>query len=146
MTAPLVLADPVIDLLPWTKTQAQLAPLHGGRVYWRFPTGLKTYPAIRLYDAVPPLIPPSGGGLPMVEAHVAFDIWADPEGDGTDFPAVKQIATTIVAVFHDMAPGTLIGNTLVKNADATTAVFSPDPETGCARYVIGVSIYATTPN
>lgn len=133
MSTPLVLPDPLVDLRDWARTHPRLVPLLAGRVYWNFPDDLNTYPAVRIYDSVVPTILPSGGGIPAVDAHIAWDIFG---GAKTDFLAVKAISITLVAILNELQPDTIIGDTRVKNVDAIGGINSPDPATGFPRYVL----------
>src|SRR5207248_1331565 len=92
------------------------------------------YPAVRLYDSVPPSIAPNGGAIPLVDAMVAFDIFGDAS-DGS-FQAVKAVATTLTAVIDAINCGTIIGGTRVLNADVIGGSSDDDPATGWPRYVI----------
>lgn len=129
----ITIADPLVDLLDWCRTHPDLTPLLGARTYWKFTASIDTYPAMRIYDSVLPVILPSGGGLPITDAHIAFDIFG---GAPADFLAVKQIATTLVAILHTFPQNYIIGNTMVKNAEVTGGINSPDPATGNPRYVL----------
>jgi hypothetical protein len=140
--ATLVLPDPIVDLRDWFRTHPDLMPLAGDRWYWKFPDALATWPAVRMYDSEPPVILPNGGGIPLIDAHIAFDIFG---GSDADFLTVKAISLTLVAILNQLQSDTIIGNTMVKNADATGGINSPDPATGFPRYVLDTRWLCTTP-
>jgi hypothetical protein len=133
MTTMTPVCNPLIDLKPWLIAQPDLAPLHGGRVFFKFPVGLDAYPAVRMYNSVLPVFLPNDGGMPVVDAHIAFDVFG---GSDEDFDAVNAIATTLVGVLNAIQPGTVIGGTRVLDADAIGGTDSPDPATGWPRYIL----------
>lgn len=128
--------EPLTDIRTWLRTEPTLAPLNGGRVFFRFGDGTVTYPATRLYRA--------GGGYQTVEAplmdlRVGIDVWGAAPGpavtEGT-FAQTDQLTVAYETAMNALPPGTVIGGTVLYYAAPTGAPFNPDPDDGAPRFTI----------
>lgn len=128
--------DAMADIRAWARAHSELNPLHGGRVFFRWPNGLNDWPSIRIYDfgTVQP------GEVPLVDLRVSFEITGRPvsatTGGGT-FADVSALRWAVVDACHNLAPGRIgSGATYVGNVSVTGMTPSPDPDTGAARYIV----------
>jgi hypothetical protein len=133
------------DLRYWLRNHPNLAPIHGGRCFFRLPD-FPVSPLMRLYRA--------GGGVqsdsevPMQDLRAAIEIWGmtDPTSGRSDYTPLTNLQMGLEDACTNVQPGMLInpsGNTLIHNANFTTGFDSPDPDTGWPRIVCDVTFTVT---
>lgn len=123
------------DIRNWLRTNEWIAPIVGGRVFFRLPDNPNPtkVPFIRLTR--------SGGGIqadsefPMYDIRVAIEVWGM---DGKHYDLVRQAVLAIEQAALVLQPGTILGSngTVGKNINVTTAFDSPDPDTGWPRIIM----------
>jgi hypothetical protein len=122
--------DAMPDIRSWLRNHSYLASLSAGRVFFSIPPKITQAPFIRIYR--------SGGGpqaeseAPVSDIRVGIDVWGLT---GADYTAVRSTVRAIEAAAHDFQPGTQLGSTgtIGLNVNVTTAVDTPDPDTGWPR-------------
>lgn len=112
------------DLKNLLINQPNLAPLHGGRVYFRIP-GNPKYPLMRLYRAGGGKV---GQGPQEMVVRYAIEVLGGTV-TGASFLGVRQL-TAIAESFFDNLENVVQGGTLFQNAVVSTVVDKPDPDTG----------------
>lgn len=132
------------DLRYWLRNHPNLQPIHEGRVFFRLPDHPKT-PCIRIYR--------SGGGVqneseaPVQDIRVSIELWGS---DFKEYDRLDGLRSLVEDLFDNAEVGQLInptGNTILWNANMTTAFDAPDPETGWPRIVCDVilTVVAASP-
>ena len=127
--------DALPDIRFWLRNHHYLKDLSQGRVFFSIPPSVKKAPFIRIYR--------SGGGpqseneAPIMDLRLGVETWGMA---GADYEAVRQTALAIEQAAHDFDPGTVLGpnGTVGQNINPTTAMDSPDPDTGWPRIVLDV--------
>ena len=127
--------DAMPDIRYWLRNHPYLSALSAGRVFFNIPPKVKTAPFIRIYR--------SGGGpqidseVPMSDLRLGIDVWGM---SGRDYDVVRQTVLAIESAAHDLDPGTVLGptGTVGQNISVTTALDTPDPDTGWPRIAMDV--------
>jgi hypothetical protein len=130
-----VFPDTMPDVRAWLRAHPVLAPLHGGRVFFRLPAKGKglAFPCMRIYQLGGAV--QAGTDTPIEDLHISIETWG---GQDSDYPAVRQLNVALRSACHQLQQGTLInpaGNTVVSNAQVTNSLDSPDPQTGWPRII-----------
>lgn len=129
--------EPLSDIRTWLRTEPTLAPLNGGRVFFRFPDTV-TYPATRLYRA--------GGGYqpveaPLMDLRVGIDVWGAAPGPGVTegtFAQTDQLTVAYETAMNrlGLGPCVTVDGTVLFYAAPTGTPFNPDPDDGSPRFTI----------
>ncbi len=141
----LVFPDVMLDVRYWLRNDPTLNPLHGGRVFWRFPD--------RNLVAPLQLISQVGGGpqldseAPIEDIQMTVQTWGL---QNADYQAVRQLDLALKSVCQQYPAGRPMnptGNTRLHNARFNTSFDSPDGPTGWPRKIahITLTVSATTP-
>lgn len=85
------------------------------------------------------------GGLPAVERHldtarIQVDVWADDDAQAE----ARDIADTARRVLHELEGYAIADGFVTAVTDETGLMLLPDPDTGRARYLFSVYVYAHT--
>lgn len=104
--------------------QPNLAPLHGGRVYFRIQPS-PIYPLLRIYRA-------GGGKLPgepsILNIRFAVEVLAN-QINAAAYAAVRQITGVLESVVNNL-DNVVSGGTLFQNGIVTSVADKPDPDNG----------------
>lgn len=131
-----------MDFLPdfkaWLKANPALAPLHGGRVFYRVPSS-SAFPLLRVYRV--------GGGaenrgeFPVLSSpRVGIEVWGNQP---SQYDAVRGLQVTLEDQLNTAGPQPLnppAGVTFLIGALVTGAVDAPDPDLGWPRYTTTVTL------
>lgn len=124
-----VFPDVLGDLRAWLRSHADLTPLIAARVFFRAPVK-PTYPFICLYRTGGAV---QDGEVPLQDIRVAFDVWGR---DTSQFAQTTAVQLALESACHTLPVPIKLGGTWVCNAQVTSVIFLPDPDTGDPRYVI----------
>lgn len=121
------------DIRAYLRAHPFLSTFTAGRVFFRLPDRISAAPFMRIYR--------SGGAVqlnsevPLSDIRIAIEVWGQ---QNSDYGAVRGTVKAIEAIGHELVPGTVLGpnGTACLNINVTTAVDSPDPDTGWPRVVI----------
>lgn len=140
----LVFPDALPDFKYWLQKDPILAPLHGGRVFFRLPRSTIA-PMLRISQV--------GGGpqpnseVPLEDIALLTEIWGMQD---KDYTAVRQLRIAFQHVCQQYVARTPLnpsGNTILMNAQWNSAFDSPDPETGWPRIICNttMTVIASSP-
>lgn len=124
----IVFPDVLGDVRAWLRAHPDLTPLVNGRVFFRIPE-TASFPLIRIYQAGGAVQP---GDAPVQDVRLAFDIW----GSGKQYAQTTQAKLAVESACHRLPVPCRLGTTQVGNAQVTSALFLPDPQTGDPRWVV----------
>lgn len=135
MSAP----DFMPDLKAWLKAHPLLAPLHGGRVFFRIPDFPVTYPLMRLYR--------SGGGAEnrgdtpvLYLPRVGLEVWGNAR---SMYDQVRALEIAVETALNEAGPQLLnppSGTTYLASATVNAVVDSPDPDEGWPRFTLDAQL------
>lgn len=125
-----IFSDALLDIRAWLRADPDMRAFHSGRVFYRIPDNPSGYPLLRLYRV--------GGGtsatseVPEQTIRIGLEVWG---AVNSDYSKVRQLVTAIESSFHQ-ASNLVVGGTLIQNASIQGSIDSPDPDTGCPRFII----------
>jgi hypothetical protein len=126
-----VLPDLDAALVAFLRDHPSLAPLHGGRVSVRMPSGAAA--ALRVTSI---------GGFQDAPwegfSEYQIECWG-PGVDDAAYQAAHMLARTVIAAVYDM-PGPVTGGRVTSAVPTLRPLESPDADTGRARYIVQVQI------
>ena len=139
-----VFPNTMFDVRAWLRAAPNLAPIHGGRVFFRLPDTVQT-PCMRIYRAGGAVM--TNSEAPVQDIRLSIEIWGSA---WKDYPVLTNLQLALEDLCHNVQGGTLInpsGNTVLHNASFNVGFDSPDPETGWPRIVcdVVVTVTAKTP-
>lgn len=128
--------DWLLDVRTWLRAHPDLAPLHGGRVFFEVPNSGVGYPLCRVYASGGPTMVP-GGDVPLFDCRLAVEVW----GSGRKmYQQVRQLAAAVAAAVWGLQPGPLdpspAGTAYCGGGYVGGTPDVPDPDQGDPRYVI----------
>jgi hypothetical protein len=143
----LYLPDFMPDLKYWVINNPVLAPLHGGRVYFRAPQ--KTdYPFIRLYRVGGTANNPQ---IPVMTVRISFEIrgGSTTPGKGAQtYDATRNLSANMESELWAFEPGRLVpigttppGMTYCLGIQVLSNIDLPDAPTGDPRFILDAHFY-----
>lgn len=124
------LPDAMGDICQWIIDHPVLAPLHGGRVYFRIPDQDPASPFIRISRAGGSLQP---GTTPLQDIRVTLEAWVTAYNEAQ---TLRELVAAIESVFFDVQSPTRTGGTTILDASVNASIDSPDPDTGWPRSIL----------
>lgn len=122
--------DVLLDLRTWLRADPTLAAYHDGRVFFRIPDNPNQAPFMRIYRSGGAV---QAGETPIQDIRVAVEVWGL---QNSDYQNVRLLVNALEVLCHSIQVPTPIGaETLLRNAQVTTAFDSPDPDLGWPRFV-----------
>lgn len=128
------------ELRSWLRSDATLNPLHAGRVFFRIPTDLTNFPAIRMYRLGGSLLPGEVDGLRTV--RLGLDVFGgEPrQGQAGTFAQVDALTNAIEELVHTTEQTAIGTHTFYGSGEIAGCVFTPDPQTGAPGYAITAAL------
>jgi hypothetical protein len=142
-----VYPDVMADFKQWLKAHPLLAPVIGGRVFFRVPIAngkiaVSGYPFLRIYSILEQ--PSSQSDFQWLTETVSIEMWGQR---ASDWPMLRNLKTLVTQALQDLGvQGSTrinpVGSTVTLDASISHWLDDVDPETGFPRIIGNASLEA----